>query len=268
MIPILIIILSSIIGIFLFGNILTAIFQERFIFRGKTVPPNFDYQLSKNTEEFYFNTNDGGKIHAVLFKINPDQQASRVVMFYHGNTGNMLRWKNVAHQFKSRGCDVMIMDYRGYGKSSGKRNETTFFQDALFVYDEVAKRYTQPNIIIYGKSIGTAAASYVAGYRKPRKVMLETPFYSMVDLFYTYYQLFPRLFRFKYSFKNHEYLKRAQCSIHIIAAGKDLVVPKKSSSKLQSVLKDTDEFIMVEQGQHNDLAMYDIFQEFLDRNLR
>lgn len=98
--------------------------------------------------------------------------------------------------------------------------------------------------------------------------MLETPFYSMVDLFYTYYKLFPLLFRFKYSFKNHEYLKRAHCSIHIIAAGKDLVVPKKSSSKLQRILKDTDEFIVVEQGQHNDLAMYDIFQEFLDRNLR
>lgn len=267
MIPSLIIIGSILIALFIMGNLLTSVFQHHFIFRGKPVPKNFDYQFNPNTEEFTYKTMDGGNVHAALFKVNPIQRTSKVVLFFHGNTGNLARWKNVAHQFNKRGYDVMIPDYRGYGKSNGARSENSFYADVLLIYDELCKEYIESKIIVYGKSIGTAAASYVAGKRSPLKVILETPFYSMVDLFYTYYRILPHWFKIKYPFENFKYLLQAKSPIHIIASGKDLVIPPKCSLKLKRILKPTDEFVWVEEGQHNDLAMYNIFQDFLDRNL-
>lgn len=244
--------------------------QERFIFHPEKLHEQFKFSFKNKFRGIKLNTSDTDFIDGLLFQAN---QKKGIIFYFKGNTRIIKGCSKFSLDFITLGYDAFMIDYPRFGKSVGSKSETNICNDCKVAYDWLKAHYDENNIIIYGRSFGTgiatkAAASYVAGCRKPRKVMLETPFYSMVDLFYTYYKLFPLLFRFKYSFKNHEYLKRAHCSIHIIAAGKDLVVPKKSSSKLQRILKDTDEFIVVEQGQHNDLAMYDIFQEFLDRTLR
>lgn len=259
-------IISLMLLMFILGSLFTSVWQDKFIFWGKPLKPDFQFQpLERKWKEVFIDT-DSGKIHALHFYTESNNKKG-VVLFFHGNTGNLDRWKNVAHQFTSRNYDVLMPDYRGFGKSMGKKSQQNFYTDAVRWFDLMVEKYPNYPIIVYGKSIGSAAASYVAGNRNPLKVIMETPFYSMKDLFYTYYSFLPRIFKFKYPFENWKYLSQSKAKISIILAGKDLVVPLKCSSKLKSILKNEDELIIVKEGQHNDLAMYDIFQSFLDRNL-
>lgn len=249
------------------GNIFTRVLQERFIFWGKPVSAHHNYTWPAHTEERLLAAPDGGRIHLAIFHPPPELAPKGLLLFFHGNTGNLERWKHVAHQFTRRGYITAIPDYRGYGKSTGPHSEAAFYNDALLVYDALLQEFPQQPVIVYGKSIGSAPACYVAAERPIRRLMLETPFYSMKDLFYTYYPWLPRLFGFKYPFENWKHLQRATCPVSMILAGKDLIVPYTCSRKLKALLKEKDEWIRVPEGQHNDLAMYDFYREFLERNL-
>lgn len=257
---------GALISLLLLGNLMTAIWQDVFIFRGKPVGKNYKYKLHEDGEEVTLKAKDGATIHGMRFFAN--EASKGVVLYFHGNAGNLDRWKNVAHHFTDRGYDIFIPDYRGFGKSEGKRNESTLMNDALLVYDYLKELYPDDEIIVYGKSIGSAFASYVGGERNPKILMLETPFFSMKDLFYTYYPWFPRLFVFKYKMESWRYLKGSKVPIIVIASGKDQVVPFKCASKLRTIMKPQDEFILVKEGKHSDLAMYDQYYTFLEKGLK
>ncbi|NNF02550.1 MAG: alpha/beta fold hydrolase, partial [Bacteroidia bacterium] len=199
MIKALIILLVVIVVLFIIGNLWTYPFQQYFIFRPEKLNAEYKFKFEYPFEEINLKTKGGGLINALLFRTQ-EQERKGVVLYFHGNADNNQRWGTLYPQYVYAGYDLFIMDYRGFGKSRGKVSQRLMYRDALSCYDYVSKLYKAEDIIIYGRSLGTTMACYVASKENARVLILETPFYSMKDLFYCYYPLLPRLFVFKFPF--------------------------------------------------------------------
>ena len=261
-----VIILIIVAALFIIGNLWTYPLQHLFIFRPEKLSEDYQYKFSHPFEEIDLYTPRNGTINGILFRAD-SAKSKGVVLYFHGNADHCQRWGTLYPEFINRDYDFYIMDYRGFGKSKGRINQRKFYSDALFCYDFLRGSYEADQIVIYGRSMGTAAASYVASQVEADQLILETPFYSMKDLFYSYYPFLPRLFIFKFPFVNHRYLRKVDYPITIFHGTDDWVVPYSTSEKLKKVLKETDEFITIEGGSHSDLATYKVYQEKMDELL-
>ena len=121
---------------------------------------------------------DGGAIHALLLKT---ERPRGVVLYFHGNAGSLRTWGDIAPEFTSRGYDILIPDYRGFGKSTGQlRDEAMLLQDGMAAYAHLARHYPEGRIVVYGRSIGTGIAAYIARTERPGMLMLESPYFDLI----------------------------------------------------------------------------------------
>jgi hypothetical protein len=249
----------------LLGNVFTLLWQDYFIFRPRRLPLHYTYQFEQDFTELFLHTPQGGRLNALWFK---HLNAKGVVLFFHGNAGSLARWGHLHHFFQRLGYDYFVYDYRGYGKSTGRRTEALLYEDALAIFDFVKQHFTAEKIVVFGRSLGSAFASRVAVEGQVKMVILETPFYSMHNLFYTYFPFLPNIFFFKYYFYNHRYLRQLTCPIYIFHGTRDWVVPYACAARLQRWLKPTDEFITIPGGGHNNLLFYDLYNRKMEEFLK
>ncbi|MBN2533689.1 MAG: alpha/beta hydrolase [Spirochaetales bacterium] len=245
----------SIASLYIFLCIALAIFQEKFLFFPEKLPEDYSFQFTRTFEQRSFPVT-GAVIHALSFK----KSGSRGIIYYlHGNAGSLRRWGEVSYQFLALDYDVLMIDYRGYGKSTGKISEKTLFSDALSIYDILASEYGENRIIMYGRSIGSGIAACVSSKRKPAKLILEAPLYSLDDLVRHRLPWIPALL-LRYHFRTDRYIKSITCPIHIFHGTNDTVVYYGSSVKLSKLLKENDEFFTIENGGHNNLVNFPIYR--------
>jgi len=261
-------ILSGFLGLLLLGNLFTYVLQDLFIFRPDKLTSGHEFHFEADYEELSLCGKAGGRLNALWFHLPKKQQCRGVVLYFHGNSGNLARWGNLYHFFFRFGYDFFVCDYRGFGKSRGPRTEALLYDDARLMYEYLRRFYPPEKIIIFGRSIGSAMACRLASEMPARSLVLETPFASMRDLFYTYYPFLPRLFLFKYIFPNREYLPRVSYPVYIFQGTADFIVPERCAARLRPALKPADRFITIEMGRHNDLMIYDRYHRQMDEILR
>jgi pimeloyl-ACP methyl ester carboxylesterase len=237
--------------------------QERLIFFPSKLSEDHVFSFENTYEEMDFFPEDNVRINALLFHGDPDGD---IVFYSHGNAGSLEGWGMVADQFTRYGANVLIYDFRGYGKSTGKISERALYADALHIYDFLAGKFGEQRIIVYGRSIGTGIASHVAAWRKPKKLFLESPYYSLPDLAGKLMPIVPQSM-IRYKLPNHSHLARVDCPVIIIHGDRDEIIPKSQSVKLQSVLKDQDYMYTIEGGRHNDLEAFKKFHEVLREHI-
>ncbi len=244
------------------GNLSTFFFQDYFIFRPEKLEEHHRYTFLHPFEEFWVSSVQGGRINGLWFKT--EQQTSKgVILYFHGNMGSLKRWGHVYYHLLDKGYDLIICDYRGFGKSKGKRTEQNMMQDALAVYAFAERHYPAQDIVLFGRSLGSAFACFLAEKKVCRMLILETPFSSMADLFHAFFPFLPPVFRFKYEFDNKARLKNVQVPVHLFHGTKDLVVPYGVAEKLKPLLKAGDSFTTLEGGRHQDLLFFDAYNEKL-----
>src|SRR5512136_519709 len=164
--------------------------QENMIFYPEVLPPDFQYSFPARFDEVTLNV-DGAVINALHFRTD---KPKGVIVYFHGNAGNLSGWGEVALDFTRLSYDVLIPDYRGYGKSTGKIcNEEMLHRDAAVAYSYLKERYPENEITIYGRSIGTAIAVYLARETRPRMLILESPMFNMQDLAKYHYRFMPAI---------------------------------------------------------------------------
>jgi alpha-beta hydrolase superfamily lysophospholipase len=203
-----------------------------------------------------------------LVKFFPADTVRRgVVLFFHGNRENIARYARFAPFYTRHGYEVWIHDYPGYGKSVGERNETILYRQAEQLYLMASGKYGADSIIIVGKSFGTGPAAYLASVNKARWLMLETPYYSIPDLFSCFIPIYPAEQMANYRLPVNEFLPDVQCPVTIFLGTGDWVTPYRCSRKLQSSLKPADAFITIEGGTHHNLNTYPVFRQHLDSML-
>ena len=228
-------------------------FQYKLIFFPQKLDPSFKFSFREYFQERYFRTSENVRIHALHFKA---KEPKGLIYFLHGNAGSLQGWGAVAGDFTPYHFDVLMIDYRGYGKSNGKISESSLLKDALFIYDSLTREYEENKIIVYGRSLGTGIASYVASKRNPGLLILESPYYNIPDAAKSVFPWVPsRLIR--YQFRNDVYLRKTRCQVYIFHGTQDEVLDVKGSYKLQPLLKPGDQMYLIDGGHHNDLALFD-----------
>jgi len=243
--------------------------QKYIIFQPDELPLNYQFVFDKTYRELFINTTDNEKLNALLFQT--DLPLKGLVIYFHGNADNLQRWGKFYSDFTSRGYDILMPDFRGFGKSTGQPDEQKFYQDAQLIYEhifDVADKYKKSEVIIYGRSLGCAVASNLATKVEAQKVILETPFKNIDNLMRTNSRILFLPFDFKYKFPNDEHLMKIQKPIYIFAGTKDWVVPNKSTEQLKPLLKPSDQYIEIEGGGHKNLSTFKEYQQALDSILQ
>jgi pimeloyl-ACP methyl ester carboxylesterase len=174
---------------------------------------------------------------------------------------NVERYAPVSGYFTAAGFELWMIDYPGFGKTTGKISEEKLYAHAAQMYDLAAKR--SDNIIIYGRSIGSGIAAQLASVKSCRQLILETPYYSMVSLAKQYVPLYPVKLFLKYKLPTNEYLLKVNAPVTIFHGRKDELIPYDQAEKLSRVKKGI-QLITIDEGQHNDLANHPAFSKGLD----
>lgn len=242
-----------------FANSFSAFLQKQFLFRPVPLPETHRFVFDTPFTEHLIETPDGARLNALFFA--GQQPSSRgVVLYFHGNRDNLQRWGYLHRDFTSRGFDFFIPDYRGYGKSSGEPNEHTYFEDARLLYERLHREYPADRIVLYGRSLGTGMASYLAAHVRARTVILETPFDNIPGLLASYIGSRDIPLKPAFFFPNDRHIRQSPLPVLIFHGTRDRVVPYAAARNLQKCLKPDDRFVTIPNGSHNNLREFDLYQ--------
>ncbi len=256
-----IVLLYSIIGIALFY------LQDKFLFHPVVVDRNIPWKFDMPFEEMDLALNETDTVNLVKF-FPKDSVRKGVVLYFHGNRDNIARYVRFVNNFTKHGYEVWMEDYPGFGKSVGERNEKLLYEEAVQVYKLALSKYHADSIIIYGKSLGTGIAAYTAAAGNAKRLILETPYYSIPSLFNCYAPIYPNQRMATYKIPANEYLQGIKYPVTIFHGTDDGVIPYRNAKRLKEVLKTTDEFVTIEGGTHRNLNSYPLFRQKLDSLLQ
>ena len=225
-------------------------FQEKIIFFPQKLSADYIFRFDTDFEEITFKVSDRDTINTLLFKAD----SSKGLIFYlHGNAGSLASWGDVAQVYIKRGYDVLLVDYRGYGKSTGHIfSQDQLYSDNQMIYDQILSRYSENKIIILGYSIGTGMAAKLASENSPKQLILQAPYFSLIDMMKRRFTAIPT-FILKYKFETNKYLEEVECPIVIFHGLQDGVIPYDNSVKLKNQYPSVRVITLENQG-HNGLS--------------
>ena len=253
---ILLILLAVYIGLILF----VYFFQHYFFFRPEILPPHFSFSYPFDFEERTFDMEDGGRINSLHFKV-PNSRG--LIYYFKGNSRSIKGWAKFAQDFISNGYDFFMMDYRGFGKSKGKRSETRLFNDSQQLYKWLQKEYPQDQIIVYGRSLGSGIATRVASWNHPRMLILDSPYYSFYHNIKRWAFFLPLTYILRYQIRTDQFITQVEAPIHIIHGDKDRLIPIWHSHKLAELKPEKIELFVINGGGHNNLPSFPEYHEHI-----
>ena len=243
--------------------------QEKFLFHPEKLSNAYVYHFIVPFEEVNIPMNGTDTVNMIKF-LPKDSMRRGVVVYFHGNRQNIERYEGFVIPFVNHGYEVWMPDYPGFGKSTGERTEKKMYEQGLQIQKMAAAKYGSDSIILYGKSFGTGIAGYVAAETQNKRLILETPYYSIPSMFSYYAPIYPTGKMSTYKIPLYQFLQDVHYPISIFHGTADGVIPYSNAARLKKHLKATDEFVTVEKASHNDLNSFDLYKNKLDSllNLR
>jgi hypothetical protein len=183
----------------------------------------------------------------------PAENARGTVLFFHGNAGNISHRIDYLQMFHRLRYSTLIVDYRGYGKSSGTPSEAGTYRDAEAAWEHLRHaRLAQPrDIVIAGESLGAAVATWLAAEVSPRAVLLFSTFTSVTDLGAQVYWFLPVRLLSRIGYDNLANLKRIRAPVFIAHSRDDDIVPYAHGRRLFEAAAEPKTFLEM-RGGHND----------------
>jgi hypothetical protein len=255
--------LKVIILIYCVTGIILYTLQEKFLFHPEKLNSAYVFNFKFPFEEVNIPMNETDTVNMIKF-FPADSVRKGVVVYYHGNRQNIERYAKYAANFTKHGYEVWMEDYPGFGKSSGSLTEKKLYAQALQVQKMAAAKFGKDSIIIYGKSLGTGIAAYVASVSNYKRLILETPYFSIPSLFSCYAPVYPAGKMSIFKIPVNEFLTDVNYPVTIFHGTSDGVIPYRNAAQLKTVLKKGDEFITIEKGTHHNLAGFNLFTKKLD----
>ena len=196
------------------------IFQSQYIYFPERTLSADPSSIGLHFESVSFETVDGVKLSGWFI---PSESAKGVILFCHGNAGNISHRLESIQIFNRFGLDIFIFDYRGYGQSQGKPSEQGTYKDAEAAWRYlIEERQVLPNeIIVFGRSLGAAVASWLAQSHTPGALILESTFTSLADIAATLYPYLPVRLLLRFEYNTAEYLGRVDCPVLIVHSHDD-----------------------------------------------
>ena len=187
------------------------------------------------------------------------------ILYFGGNAESMAQSADyIAQQFPEFTC--YLMDYRGYGSSTGVASEEALYKDALALYDKVKPKHER--ISIGGRSLGSGIATYVAARRDVVKLALITPYDSIEAVAQDRYPVYPMSLLLKDNYNSIANVKKIKAKTFIVMAENDKVIPKKHTLKLiEAFKKEQLSTAVIKNRGHIDISSderyYKIMQDFI-----
>ncbi|MBS1949016.1 MAG: alpha/beta fold hydrolase [Bacteroidetes bacterium] len=241
--------------------------QDQILFHPEPLSKKYKYQFTEKHDEINIPINQTINLNVIRFSTS-DPVPKGVVLYFHGNRKNIGWYAQYADNFTKNGYETWMLEYPGFGKSTGEFTEQGLYGYALQLYKLARTKYNPQHIIIYGKSLGTGIAAELASVRDCKYLILETPYYSMTSLAAHYFPVYPVNKMLHYHFPSNEFVKNVTAPIVIFHGTGDGVVPYSNSIKLKALLKPQDEYVTIDGGSHNSLNDYPLFHEKLDSLLK
>lgn len=192
-------------------------------------------------------------VHGVRFfarnKVTP---ADQVIVYFKGNAGNISHSDRMAQPYLAMGYDVISMDYRGFGKSTGDFSESALLADALGWIDYAASLYGQNNIKVVAWSMGGAFAAHVAAETPIKEFAVFAPFKSVIDMGYRRYPYFVHEWFSRFPLRSDLRLARVESKNYVVYHGTaDRIVPYESGQALvEAASKPSVSLVTVEGANH------------------
>jgi fermentation-respiration switch protein FrsA (DUF1100 family) len=256
--------LLSVVGGYIVLCALLYRYQERLVFFPEKLDPDYVYTFPVPFDELTLQA-DGAALNALHFRA---EQPKGVILYLHGNAGSLRSWGELGAEFVSLGYDILLLDYRGYGKSTGRiSSERALHDDAASAYAYLQRRYPEQEIIVYGRSLGTGLAVYLARSKRPRMLILETPYYNLLELARASFPFIPG-FLFKYPLRTDQWIADVACPVYLFHGTRDELIPYVSSARLARLIETEQQLFSIEGGRHNDLGAFKQYHEGLTHILK
>jgi fermentation-respiration switch protein FrsA (DUF1100 family) len=255
--------MRNIINIFIFIGVmyfclclLAYIFQEKLLFFPVRINESFSYIREYRNNEIVIKHKDV-MLHGWL--INPDK--STLIIYYGGNAEEVSL--NIDGFVYNLDCAVLLLNYRGYGKSSGSPSQKNMFADALYVYDYIKSQTKQEydRFILFGRSLGAGIAIYLASERRVDGIILVSPYDSIVNVAQGHYPILPVKMLLRHPFNSVSYIRNLNVPILVIAAEKDDIIPYKHTKNLVDQLGERCSEVVIKGAEHNDVHLKPLYWE-------
>jgi uncharacterized protein len=234
--------------------------QDFFIFKPEKLRADFQFKYDIPFRELNFDVEEGARINGLHFyRENP----KGLILYFHGNTRSIKGWAKYAKDFYRYDYDVVLVDYRGFGKSTGKRSETEMLDDMQFVYTSLSKQYSENHLIVYGRSLGSGFAAKVASDNNPRYLILDAPFYNFRKVIERFLPMLPIRLVLRYHLRTDRWIPKVKCPVYIIHGTKDWLIPISHSERLQRINPRKIILIRIHGGGHNNLPKFDEYHNFM-----
>ncbi len=252
--------------------------QERLLFYPSPLSAEHHDRLPPDVHETWVDV-PGARLNALHLRL---PQPRGVVFFLHGNAGNLENWFTGLAFYRQANVDLFMIDYRGYGKSSGRiQSEAQLMADVHAAWDHMAALYgerlrpdadpglphrlhadSQPmKRVIYGRSLGTGPAAMLAAELQPELTILVSPYASMGALAHQHYRWVPA-WTLRYPLRTDTALARVKTPVLLAHGGRDTLVPPVNSQRLLGVAPQAT-LILVPEAGHNDLQEFGAYLDGL-----
>lgn len=234
--------------------------QERFIFKPEKLKQDFIYKYDAPFRELFFDVAPGVRINGLHFTV---KESNGLILYFHGNSRSIKGWAKYARDFYRYNYDVILVDYRGFGKSTGKRNEDDMLHDMQVVYDSLKKDVSESHIIVYGRSLGSGFATKIASDNAPQYLILDAPFYNFSSAVQRFLPILPMRLLLRFRLRTDQWIRKVNCHTYIIHGTRDRLIPISNSEELQSINPRKITLIRIHGGGHNNLPSFPEYHNFI-----
>ena len=244
--------LSIAASIFVLLSLALYLLQDKMVFlanmpgRALTASPG---DMGLEYENVSLATSDGEHLHGWFV---PAINSRGVILFFHGNAGNISHRLDSIGIFHQLGLDTLIIDYRGYGQSSGKASEKGTYLDAQAAWNYLVDERGIPagEIIIFGRSLGGAVGAWLGTQQTPAAVIIESSFTSGVDMARRLYPFLPANLITRLRYPVAEYASQLDCPVLVVHSRDDEIIPFDMGQSIYKAVKQRKSFLEL-RGDHN-----------------
>ncbi len=248
-------------AVYIIASIALYYLQEYFIFKPEKLDKDFQFHYNNQVvEEYNLETRDGAIINGLHFKV---KDPKGVVLYLKGNSKSIKGWGKFAVDFTRHHYEVIMVDYRGFGKSTGRRSLKALKRDLQFVYSRIKDKVDEKYIILYGRSMGSGFAAKLASINNPKMLILDAPYYSLSKVAAKFIPFMPVSLIMRYPIPTYKWLKYVNCPIHIIHGTHDRLIPFKSSVKLSKIRPKLTRLYTIIGGGHKNLNNFESYHKML-----
>ena len=205
-------------------------------------------------EDAYIETSDGIQLHGWFIP----GRSNRVLLFFHGNAGNISHRLESIRQFHELGLSVLIIDYRGYGQSGGGITEAGLYRDAeaAWLYLTQTRGLADSDIVVFGRSLGASVAANLAAKERPLGLVVESSFTSVPDIAQELYPWLPARWLSRLRHATRDYIRDVNCPVLVIHSRDDEIIPFHHGEAIYGAAPEPRTLLAL-RGTHNDAFIRD-----------